>query len=202
MNRALTTWQCLYTNSYLEFCAELYVSHTKTMAVKMKSCTKVMFYISLVVYIYYKCTIWLQYKRFLQINPFGNINMTNTTNQRHNRETIQSRAKTRQASSKPFDLVSPFTDLWSSCNKMHHQGNIYIFFWNIHLMRQEPLIALRANASKQGEGWKQMSATQEHESQHWENQCSTLFFIYLNVVPYGGKTSPRFPLRIKNPFLH
>lgn len=42
-----------------------------------------------------------------------------------------------------------------------------------------------------------MSAKQEHESQHWENQCSTLFFIYLTVVPCGGKTSPGFPLRIK-----
>lgn len=69
-----------------------------------------MYYIiSLVVYIYYKCTIWLQYKDSFKY-PFGNNNMTNTTNQRHNCETILSRAKTRQAGSKRFDLMSPFTD--------------------------------------------------------------------------------------------
>lgn len=33
VNRALATWQCLYTNSSLELCAELYLSHTKTMVV-------------------------------------------------------------------------------------------------------------------------------------------------------------------------
>lgn len=141
-------------------------------------------------------------QRFLQINPFGNINMTNTTNQRHNCETIQSRAKTRQASSKPFDLVSPFTDLWSSCNNMHHQGNIYKFetftWWDKNLYCPPS-----KHIQKKSEGWKQMSARQEHESQHWENQCSALFIYFLfKCSTMWSKSSSGFPCRIKNPFLH
>lgn len=64
-------------------------------------------------------------------------------------------------------------------------------------------IALRANTSKKSEGWKQMSARQEHESQHWENQCSTLFIYFLfKCSTMWSKSSSGFPCRIKNPFLH
>lgn len=42
-----------------------------------------------------------------------------------------------------------------------------------------------------------MSARQEHESQHWENQCSTVSMQYHDE---WGRTGPGFPLRIKNPF--
>lgn len=43
-----------------------------------------------------------------------------------------------------------------------------------------------------------MSARQEHESQHWENQCSTASMQYHDE---WGRKDPRFPLRIKNLFL-
>lgn len=45
--------------------------------IRWKSCTKVTYYItSLVVYIYYKCTIWLQYKDSFKQIPLGTIWLT------------------------------------------------------------------------------------------------------------------------------
>lgn len=73
-------------------------------------------------------------QRLLQINPFGNNKMTNTTNQRHYCETILPRAKTTQAGSKRFDLSS-FTDLNKSAITC-----VNIILNNIHLIRREPLL--------------------------------------------------------------
>lgn len=132
-------------------------------------------------------------QRFLQINPFGNINMTNTTNQRHNCETIQSRAKTRQASSKPFDLVSPFTDLWSSCNNMHHQGNIYKFetftWWDKNLYCPPSKHIQKKKVKDENKcllGRNTSHSTGRISAQHY------LSIFFLNVVPCGAKAAPGF----------
>lgn len=45
-------------------------------------------------------------------------------------------------------------------------SNIFFLLNNIHLIRPERLLP-----SEQSEGGEQMSAKQEHESQHWEDQC-------------------------------
>lgn len=53
-------------------CRIVSVSHKNTGCIRWKSCTKVMYYtVFLVVYIYYKCTIWLQYKDSFKQIPLG-----------------------------------------------------------------------------------------------------------------------------------
>lgn len=120
---------------------------------------------------------------------------------RHNCETIQSRAKTRQASSKPFDLVSPFTDLWSSCNNMHHQGNIYKFetftWWdkNLYCPPSKHIQKKVKDENKCLLGRNTSHSTGRISAQHYLSiffKCSTMW----------SKTSSGFPCRIKNPFLH
>ena len=85
----------MFTHKFLllwNLCAELYLSHTqKQRLYKMTKVVQTLCNTSfpLVVYIYYKCTIWLQFKRLLRINPFGNNTVTKRNkSKRHNCETI------------------------------------------------------------------------------------------------------------------
>lgn len=145
-------------------------SHKNNGCIRWRSCTKVTYYIiSLVVYIYYKCTIRLQYKDSFKWIPFGT--------------TIWLIQQIKDIIVKLFyqgqrlDKLAVNVLTWWVPPLIHNKSAttcINIFFKQHSLDKTRTSTALQANTSEQGEGWKQMSARQEHESQHWQNQCSTV----------------------------
>lgn len=161
----------MFTHKFFSgtLCTIVPFSHKNNGCIRCKFCTKVTYYIiSLVVYIYYKCTIWLQYEQI----PLG------TTTARLIQQ-IKDIIVNLIDRGQRLDTLAVNLLTWCVPSLIRNKSAItcidFFFFIKQHsLDKTRTSTALWANTSKQGKGWKQMSARQEHESQHWENQCSTV----------------------------
>lgn len=116
-----------------DLCRILLFSHKNNGSIRCKFCTKVVYYIIfLVVYIYYKCTIWLQYK-----DPFKQIPLGTTIWIIEQIKDINVKLLYQGQRQRPVNILT----WWFSSLICHKSAMtcISIFLNNIHSIRQEPL---------------------------------------------------------------
>lgn len=187
VNGALATWLCLYTNFSTDLCRIPLFWHKNNGCFRCKFCTKVMYYnIFLVVYIYYKCTNWLQYKDSFKQIPFG----TTIWIIEQIRDILVKLLYQGQRQ-RPVNILT-----WWVPSLIRNKSAITCISFslnNIHSIRQEPLLPseqTHPNTVKDDNkcllGRNTSHNTGRISAQQF--QCSTMMS--------GGEWAPGFPLRI------